>query len=92
VTEQTVRHFAVIKDGKVVGSRSTDRVYPWGVVHLGAAGWFATFHQHLEHAVYSAHTYFGGKGEVVSTFETPKRLQVGEVFTGGELRQVEVVH
>lgn len=76
-----VRFYAVVVDGQVVGSRSSLRQYTHAVVHQGAAGYFATFHSSLELAQ-KATSFFGGRGRVVETIETPRRMAVGEPFTG----------
>lgn len=72
-----IRHFMVARNGKVIASRSTERHYPYAVVHEGAVGPFATFHQYEWHAERSARSYYGGKGVVTLTTETPRRLPVG---------------
>lgn len=84
-----VRHFVAVKDGKVVGSRSveSDLRYPWAVLHCGARGYFATFHQEFARAAVSARRFFGGRGVVVRTLETRHRVEVGARFD-----QEEVVH
>ena len=73
-----IRHFAVIKDGVVIGSRSTEFPYPFAVVFQGAVGPFATFHRGLQAAEEFARRHYRhyGAGEVVPTMETPRRWPV----------------
>src|SRR5215213_9101315 len=74
-----VRHFVAVKDGVVVGSRSTLRTYRFAVLHQGADGWFATFHGDLEGARVGLQMMQGHfePNEIIGTIETPERLAVG---------------
>jgi hypothetical protein len=74
-----VRHFAAVKDGVVVASRSTLRVYPFAVLHRGGAGWFASFHATREGAerAFAVWRESAPQKELVETVETPERVRPG---------------
>jgi hypothetical protein len=76
-----VRHFVAVKDGVVVGSRSTRRPYQYAMLHRGAAGWFATFHQDRRGAQRALRFFVGCRQkELVLTVETDERMPVGRVW------------
>ena len=87
--QSTVRHFVAVKDGKVVGSRSTHHAYRWCVVWkllradpIKRLEWFATFHSQLRGAQLAHDQLFLNypTRELLETRETAERVPVGEVW------------
>lgn len=76
-----VRHFVAVKNGTVVGSRSTRTPYRWVVLHRGAAGWFATFHRKRDGADRALDLFNScPEKELKRTIETEERIPVGRVW------------
>lgn len=76
-----VRFYAAVKDGLIVGARSTVKKYTHAVLHTNVNGTFATFHTTAEGA-HNALRAFASHPTKRPTrvYETRRRLAVGEVF------------
>lgn len=89
-----VRHYVAVKDGVVVGSRSTLTPYLWSVLVKGDAGWFCTFHRDLAGAelAMSYMSFERFQKELVEVMETKERLAVGAPFDPGPDEEPEPEH
>jgi hypothetical protein len=79
-----IRHYVAVKDGVVIGSRSTTSRYLWTVAIKVAGGWFATFHRDLASAeMVRDHHYESFEKALDEAIETPERVAVGAAFEKG---------
>lgn len=77
-----IRHYAAVKDGRVVASCSTIRQYRWAVLHTTKIGVFATFHTTREGAERATlHMAAAAPDkELVEPIETKRKLPAGAPF------------
>lgn len=80
-----VRFYVAVKDGFVIGARSTTRRFTHVMVHTNANGSFASFHPSAAQAVEARHSFVSHpvKG-LARAIETRRRLAVGDVYDPAE--------
>ncbi len=88
---RVLRFYAAVKDGIVVGARSTWRRYTHVVLHTNIHGTFATFHTSPSDAQEARQFFESHPIKIIARpFETRRRLAIGEPFDlAGVLRSGE---